>query len=86
MTREIPAEGLDLLNKHCEVTVGARDRMLSREELLGLVKEKDALLSMLTDQVDRVLMETAPSLKVVSNFAVGFDNIDVEEAARGGLP
>ncbi|WP_188430279.1 2-hydroxyacid dehydrogenase [Kroppenstedtia guangzhouensis] len=85
VTREIPAEGLDLLNKHCEVTVGARDRMLSREELLGLVKEKDALLSMLTDQVDRVLMETAPSLKVVSNFAVGFDNIDVEEATRRGI-
>ncbi|MFD1396617.1 2-hydroxyacid dehydrogenase [Kroppenstedtia eburnea] len=85
VTRAIPSEGLDLLNKHCEVTLGARDRMLGRKELLDLVKGKDALLSMLTDRVDRELMEIATDLKVVSNFAVGFDNIDVEEATRRGI-
>lgn len=85
VTRGIPPKGLDLLNKYFEVTVGAWDRMLSREELLDLVRGKEALLSMLTDRVDGDLMEIATDLKVVSNLAVGFDNIDVEEATRRGI-
>ncbi|PTX58268.1 glyoxylate reductase [Melghirimyces profundicolus] len=85
VSREIPAEGMDILREHCEVTVGAEDRMLKREELLALIPGMDGLLSMLTDRVDGEVMDAAPGLKVISNYAVGYDNIDVGEAYRRGI-
>lgn len=85
VSRKIPEAGLELLRQHCSVTVGAEDGMLKREELLELIQDQDAFLSMLTDRVDGELMDVASELKVVSNYAVGYDNIDVEEAARRGI-
>jgi len=56
-----------------------------RDVLLNKVKDIDGLLSLLTDKVDAELMDAAPRLKIVSNMAVGFDNINVPEATKRGI-
>ncbi len=87
VTRVIPQPGLDILNKHLKhVKVNTADHILSREELLENVKGLDGLLPLLTEQIDAELMDTAgPQLKIVANYAVGFDNIDVEAATERGI-
>ncbi len=87
VTREIPAPGLDLLRAECEVELNPHDRVLTREELLAGVRGKDGLLCLLTDTVDGAVMDAGlPTLKGIANYAVGFNNIDVAEATRRGLP
>ncbi|MBI2227418.1 MAG: D-glycerate dehydrogenase, partial [Betaproteobacteria bacterium] len=56
-----------------------------RDMLLNKVNNIDGLLSMLSDRVDAELMDAAPRLRVVSNFAVGYDNIDIAEATKRGI-
>ncbi|MDI3543557.1 MAG: glyoxylate reductase [Candidatus Atribacteria bacterium] len=86
VTRRIPEEGIKILMEHCVTEVSDFDGVLPRETLLEKVKGKDGILCLLTDTIDREVMETAgPSLKVIANYAVGFDNIDVEEATRRGI-
>ncbi len=65
--------------------VNPGDRPLDRAGLLEGVSTADALLAMLSDKVDAELLDAAPTLKVVANYAVGFDNIDVAEARRRGV-
>jgi glyoxylate reductase len=85
VTRAIPEEGLELLKKYCEVEVSPYDRMLTKEELLEKIKDKDAVITQLTDRVDKEFFEAAKNVKIVANYAVGFDNIDLEEATKRGV-
>lgn len=88
ITREIPDEGLKMLrrDKRLKVEIYEKDRLIPRAELLRRVKGKDILLPMLTEKIDRAIMEAAgPSLKMIANYAVGFDNIDLKEAAKRGI-
>ena len=59
---------------------------MTREELLEAVQGKDALISMLSDQVDAELMDAGAGLKVIANYAVGFNNIDVQAATERKIP
>jgi lactate dehydrogenase-like 2-hydroxyacid dehydrogenase len=87
VTRVIPDEGLDPVRDACEVDLWTDELPPPREELLRRVGGVDGLLSLLTDRVDDELLDAAgPQLKVVSNFAVGFDNIDVPACTRRGIP
>jgi len=83
VTRQIPSAGIEKLkNKGYEVIVGP-EGMISREELLEKVKGVDAILSVLTEKIDKEVLEAAgPNLKIVANYAVGFDNIDISEAKK----
>ncbi len=86
ITRKIPEEGIKIIVEHCVTEVSELDGVLPREVLLEKVKGKDGILCLLTDTIDREVMEAAgPNLKVIANYAVGFDNIDVEEATRRGI-
>ena len=85
VTRRIPQVGLDLLQKECEVKVNPHERVLTRQELIDGVKEADGLLCLLTDTIDKEVMDANPKLKIISNYAVGYNNIDVEEATRRGI-
>jgi len=58
---------------------------LSRADLLSALADAEGLISLLTVKVDRELFDAAPKLKVVANFAVGYDNVDVAEASRRGI-
>jgi glyoxylate reductase len=86
VTRMIPEPGLALLREYCQVEVNDRDRPLSREELLANVRDADGVLGQLTDKIDAGFFDAAVNLKGYANYAVGFDNIDVPEASRRGLP
>lgn len=87
VTRNIPGDHLkDLTAKGYEVSVSDFDRPLTQEELITKAKGVDALLSLLTDHVTGEVMDAiGPSLKIVSNYAVGFDNVDVAAATARGI-
>ncbi len=86
VTRVIPSAGLDRVREAADAEVWLDDLPPPREVLLQKVHGVDGLLSLLTDRVDDELLDAAgPSLRVVSNFAVGYDNIDVPACARRGV-
>ena len=86
VTRPLPAPGIDLLVElGFEVRANDQDRPLQRAELIAGVEGADALLCMLSDRIDEEVLDAAPLLRVVSNYAVGFDNIDVAAARRRGI-
>ncbi len=83
VTRKIPEAGLAVLHPLFELKVNPYDRALRKAELLKLVREADAILSLLTDKIDgEVLKAAGKNLKVVANYAVGFDNIDLAAARK----
>jgi len=86
VTRILPGPAIEVLKQRCEVELNQEDRVISREELMRGVSGKDGLLCLLTDKIDAEVMDAAgPNLKVISNYAVGYDNIDVTEATRRGI-
>lgn len=86
VTREIPQKGLDLLEEKVEVNTWGGELPPSENDLLEAVRGVEGLLCLLTDKVDAEVMDAAPDLKVISNYAVGFDNIDIEEATHRKIP
>ncbi|MEX0765518.1 MAG: D-glycerate dehydrogenase [bacterium] len=83
IARKIPEEAIKIVQNTAEVRHWDREDIpVPRDILLREVPRLDGLLSLLTDRVDDELMASAPDLKVVSNLAVGFDNIDVPAATR----
>ena len=86
VTRPLPEPGIALLtDAGFDVWVNPVDRPIDRGTLLSMVGDADALLCMLTDRVDAELLDAAPGLKVIVNFAVGYDNIAVAEARGRGI-
>lgn len=85
VTRQIPEPGLELITKDCEMEINTEDRVLTREEIIRNVKGKDGLLCLLTDDIDEQIMDAEPNLKIISNYAVGYNNIDVEAATKRGI-
>lgn len=88
VTRMIPDEGLKMLkkDKRLKVEVYEKDQKIPRKELLKRVKGADIILSILTERMDRQVFDAAgPQLKMIANYAVGFDNIDLAEAARRNI-
>ncbi len=83
ITRQIPDKGISLLkDKGWDVSVGPEDKIL-REDLLESVKGVDAILSVLTEKIDKEVIEAAgKQLKIIANYAVGYNNIDVAEAQK----
>jgi len=84
--RNIPGAGLvERLRERFDVCVYDGDGYMPRSELLQALADADGLVSMLSERVDGKLLDRSPRLKVVSNYAVGFNNIDVEAATRRGV-
>lgn len=84
VTRDIPDQGLKMLKakKGVKLSVYKEDKAIPRAELKKQVKGIDILLPLLTDKIDADIMDAAgPSLKMIANYAVGFDNIDLKAAA-----
>ncbi len=88
VTRDIPDEGLKMLRKHKDIrlSIYKKDRKIPRAELLRRVKGADIILSLLTERMDKQVFEAAgPQLKMVANYAVGFNNVDVDEAKKRNI-
>jgi len=87
VTRVIRDKGLELVKEACQAEVWPEELPPSREILLERVRGLDGLLCLLTDRIDGEVMDAAgPGLKVISNHAVGFDNINVTAATARGIP
>jgi glyoxylate reductase len=85
VARKMAQEALDMIADATEMELWEDELPPPRDVLLNKVKDIDGLLSLLTDKVDAELMDAAPRLKIVSNMAVGFDNINVPEATKRGI-
>jgi len=87
VTRVIRDKGLELVTEICQADIWPEELPPGREVLLERVRGVDGLLCLLTDRIDGEVMDAAgPGLKVISNHAVGFDNIDVAAATQRGIP
>ncbi|MDF2962099.1 MAG: ghrB 1 [Paenibacillus sp.] len=86
ITRKLPDEALQVIKKHCEVSIwDEEDIPVPREVLQEELKDADGVLCLLTERIDEQLLENAPRLKVISNMAVGYNNIDVAAATKRGI-
>jgi glyoxylate reductase len=80
VTRPIPGNALNELKKHCDVELREEEKIIPRDELIEGIKGKDGLLCILTDKIDAEVMDSNKNLKIIANYAVGYDNIDVPAA------
>lgn len=85
ITREVPVIPVEILKKQFEVAVNSEDRTLTKEELIENLKDKDAVITQLADKVEKEVLENSPNLKIIANYAVGFNNIDIAEATKRGI-
>ena len=86
VTRRIPAAGLDRVTAACDAEVWPDPLPPPRSALLEKIAGCSGVITLLTDRVDAEFLDAAgPQLRVISNFAVGYNNIDVPEATRRGI-
>ncbi|MFY0654322.1 MAG: D-glycerate dehydrogenase [Cyclobacteriaceae bacterium] len=86
LTRELPPKAMERLFENTDLEYNKEDRVLTKEEIIEGVKGKDALLCLLTDSIDGEVMDAEANLKIIANYAVGFNNIDVGAATERKIP
>jgi glyoxylate reductase len=87
VTRAMPDEVLAIMRAECEVNVWPHDEpAIPRDALLREVRDANGIFSLITEKIDAEVMGAAPGLKVISNMAVGYDNIAIKEATRRKIP
>ena len=84
ITRRLPEEGLKMLDEH-EVEIFEGDAPPSKQEIIEGTRGKDALICLLTDKIDSEVMNASSNLKIIANYAAGYDNIDIDEATKRGI-
>src|SRR5579872_6113295 len=85
VTKRIFPEAIEYLREHCEVDYEETDDGLPSDQLLPRLAGKQAILAQLTNKFTPQVIDSLPSLKIIANVAVGFDNIDVAAATRKGI-
>jgi glyoxylate reductase len=85
VTRRLLLPALTYLEENADVEGGRTAEGLSREELRSRIGDKDGLLCLLVDRIDRSIMEAAPRLRIIANCAVGVDNVDIGYAREKGI-
>jgi glyoxylate reductase len=86
VTRRLPGTALERLAAEHEVEVWPGDMPPPPDELRANVADVEGLLSLLTDRIDQQLLDAAPKLRAIANYAIGFDNVDVEAVSARGIP
>lgn len=86
LTREVPPSVIAFLREHTDLAMNSEDRVLTAAEVIAGVRGRDALLCNITDPVTAEILAAAPGLRVVANFGVGFNNIDVAAATARKIP
>lgn len=76
----IPETGLNQLKKHFDVDMYTGETLISQELLIQKIQDADALITLLSTQVSRQVIESAPKLKIIANYGAGFNNIDIQAA------
>ena len=86
VTRRIPQPGIELLEKDHHVIVSKEDRVLTKQEIIEYGKDADGLLCLLTDSIDREVISSLSKIKMIANYAVGYNNVDVSFATEKKIP
>ncbi|TWH57740.1 lactate dehydrogenase-like 2-hydroxyacid dehydrogenase [Desulfitobacterium sp. LBE] len=86
ITGRIPSLAYEILSKEFDVTMHDNLRLLSKEEIIAGLKGKDALLCLLSDAIDKDIIEANPQLKVIANYGAGYNNIDIAAAGEANIP
>lgn len=85
VTHTLLPEAMDFLAQHVNFEIGAEGDVLPKPNLIRKVRDKEGILSLLTVDIDRDVMDAAPRLKIIANCAVGYDNIDIDHAKQKGI-
>ncbi|HVP41471.1 MAG TPA: glyoxylate reductase [Candidatus Krumholzibacteriaceae bacterium] len=85
VTRMLPERGLKIIKEHFDTEVWPEYAPPPKKVIIQKVANVDALVSLLSDKIDAEVFDAAPKLKIVSQLAVGFDNIDLKEATKRGI-
>jgi len=85
VTRKLPERGLQIIRKHFDMEVWPEYAPPPKKTIIEKAKNVDALATLLSDKIDAEVFNAAPRLKIVSQLAVGFDNIDITEATKRGI-
>jgi glyoxylate reductase len=87
LSRMFPVNGIDLLrNEGFEVTIWENERPMTQEELIEKSQSHTALFSTLSEKIDELFLERCSHLDIISQFGVGYDNIDIDKATKAGIP
>jgi len=86
ITRKIPQIAQQILEESgIIVKIGSKTRALSKEEIINKAKNVDAIITLLSDKIDREIIDKMPKVKIISNYAVGYNNIDFSYAKQKGI-
>jgi glyoxylate reductase len=85
LTKNLLPEAMKYLKKYVDYEVAGQDRYPTKKEIISRIKNKQGLISLLVDQIDRDIIKAAPDLKIIANCAVGYNNINVKYAAHRGI-
>lgn len=85
ITRRLPGDAVYKLGERYEIDLWDRKEKIPYLELKKRVKDKDAIICLLSDRIDREIIDSAPKLKIIANYAVGYDNIDIAYATLKGI-
>jgi glyoxylate reductase len=85
VTRRLPPSGIELLLRHCDVSIHEGAGILDRKEFLGSITDKAGLVCLPGDRVDREVLDAAPALVAISTCSVGYEHVDVAEATKRGI-
>ncbi|BAJ63725.1 2-hydroxyacid dehydrogenase [Anaerolinea thermophila] len=86
ITRRIPDIGLEMLSEHVEIDLWEEELPPAYDVLRERTQRADGLLCLLTDRIDKELIENSARLRVISQYAVGIDNIDIDSATKRKIP
>jgi glyoxylate reductase len=85
ITSKLPGNSVNRLKEIAEVEVHTGKENLTKKELMKKIQDKDAVISLLVNEIDQEVLNAAPKLKIISNYAVGYNNINVEAASKRNI-
>ncbi len=85
ITRKLPGSAIDNLAQKYEIDLWQEKERMPHDEIKKRITDKDALICLLSDKIDKEIIDSAKNLKIIANYAVGYDNIDVEYATKRGI-
>jgi glyoxylate reductase len=85
VTKPVFPEAIEFLKPQVSIDANPEERVLPRKDLIARLQGKQAALTQLTDIMDREVLESIPDIRILCNIAVGFNNIDIENASRLGI-
>lgn len=86
ITGAIPQVAFNMLSKEFDVSMNPETKLLSKQEIIAGLQDKDGLLCLLSDNIDADIIHSNPNLKIIANYGAGFNNIDVATASANKIP